>query len=84
MLFRSDLVRAIEDGRVNVSLSDLREYAYSIDALVTYRVVSRYSEKIEDHRRMLATSNAKPWHSHNEGSQKQDSASKWFISRVHA
>lgn len=55
----TELLSAIEGGRINLTLSDLREYAYSIDALVSYRVISRYSEKLEGHRADISN---KPWH----------------------
>lgn len=48
-----DLVRAIGEGRIDVSLSDLREYAYAVDAAVTYRVSSRYTSNLENFRRSL-------------------------------
>ncbi|MDT0169566.1 hypothetical protein [Pseudarthrobacter sp. BRE9] len=62
-----DLVRAISGGRVDISLSDLREYAYAVDASITYRVIPRYSHYLETFRQLLSE---KHWHdSHSDNVQ---------------
>lgn len=68
-----ELLEAVEGGRVNVTLSDLREYAYAIDALISYRVVSRYSEKLEAHRTDITQ---KPWHDKLPGDVKRTGDSR--------
>ena len=37
-----DVVRALEEGRVEITLADLRQYAYAVEALVSYRVRPNY------------------------------------------
>lgn len=37
-----DVVEALEDGRVELTLADLRQYAYAVEALVSYRVRPNY------------------------------------------
>ncbi|MFE4834456.1 hypothetical protein ACFRAU_07220 [Arthrobacter sp. NPDC056691] len=63
----ADLAEDISNGRVDVSLSDLREFAYAIDAFVTYRVSSRYTSNLENYRRSLANV-PQHWHRSHQSS----------------
>lgn len=68
----ADLVESISKGRVDVSLSDLREYAYAVDAFISYRVTSRYTSNLETYRRSLAEV-PQHWHGTTAAHREDDS-----------
>lgn len=41
-----DVVHALEDGRVELTLADLRQYAYAVEALLSYRVRPNYVREL--------------------------------------
>lgn len=70
-----DVALAVEDGRVELTLADLRQYAYAVGALVSYRVRPAYVRELGD----LPT----PGHSSDWNDALKDSSWKsWSPSRA--
>ncbi|WP_284752635.1 hypothetical protein [Arthrobacter sp. efr-133-R2A-120] len=56
----AELAKAIGEGRIDVTLGDLREFAFAVDAVVAYKVSPRYSTTFDAFRRSLGEL---PWYS---------------------
>ncbi|UKA57510.1 helix-turn-helix domain-containing protein [Arthrobacter sp. FW306-2-2C-D06B] len=56
----AELANAIGEGRIDITLGDLREFAYAVDAVVAYKVSPRYTTTYDTFRRSLV--GELPWH----------------------
>jgi len=48
------VVEALEDGRVELTLADLRQYAYAVGALLSYRVRPNYVRELTNLTQRIA------------------------------